>query len=349
MPIAAKPVVTIFGWDASHYDGVLTRTILDRAKAEGVAFFTHKIGQGLSNVDDTQATALAAARDAGIEVIGGYYYLDDADMVAQARRCVALADLHEPWWRDFGGWFFQTDAERTSSGRLPSPAEIQAFSDMLADLTGRTVIVYASRGMYGDRLAGLGHPLWNADYGSNPHTGFKVAYPGNSGRGWTAYSGQTPLLWQYGSNTTIAGLSTCDANAYRGTIAQLLAAIGAHPDPAPDGGAMPITTDDNHTIWHGAQLPAAVKGAPDVSGGQALIDARAAALAAAAGVAGLGVKVDALTAAVAALAQHGGSIDTAAVIAAVNAVGDRETAAVAALKSALAASEQAAAAALAKL
>lgn len=218
--------MTIFGWDASHYDGVLDLATLRRAAAEGIAFFTHKLGEGLGGVDNTQATALAAARDAGITIIGGYWFCHgEDDPAAEARKCIAVADQYEPWWKDFPGWFWQPDCETEAGHKLPTEAWIEQFADELVARSGRPAVAYASRGQYGDRLAGLRHPLWNADYGANPHLPFRQAYPGDGGRGWTRYSGQTPLFWQFGSNTTIAGRTTCDANAYRGTLAQLTAII----------------------------------------------------------------------------------------------------------------------------
>src|SRR5262249_55808726 len=51
-------------------------------------------------------------------------------------------------------------------------------------------------------------------------------YPGDSYAGWGSYSGQTPAIVQYTSSATIAGRTTCDANAFRGTIDQLLTLIG---------------------------------------------------------------------------------------------------------------------------
>lgn len=219
--------MTVFGWDASHYDGPLTAAILARAKSEGIAFFTHKLGEGLGGEDPTQATALAAARDAGILVLGGYWFLHgDNDPVAEASACIAMADAHVPWWRTFDGWVWQADSETSSTG-LPSPAHVKKFADSLASRTGRTVLVYASKGMYGDRLAGLGHPLWNASYGDNPKGVFKSVYPGDYSSGWGPYSGQTPVILQFGSNATVAGLSTCDVNAFQGEIDDLLDLIGA--------------------------------------------------------------------------------------------------------------------------
>jgi GH25 family lysozyme M1 (1,4-beta-N-acetylmuramidase) len=240
--------VPIFGWDTSHYDGHLTVSILTRARNEGIEFFTHKLGEGLSNTDPYAAEALTNARHVGFQVIGGYYFIHSGqDMHAQARRCVDVADQVAPWWRDFNGWFWQTDAETEAPYGLPSPSEVKTFSDNLASATGRTVIVYASAGQYGDSLRGLGHPLWNAHYGSNPTGPFKQVYPGDHSPGWDAYSGQTPALLQYGSNTVIAGLSTCDANAYRGTIDELLTLIGGDVALS-DADKAWITQTINHAV-----------------------------------------------------------------------------------------------------
>lgn len=223
--------MTLYGWDTSHYDGALTRAILTRAKAEGITFWTHKIGEGLDNTDPQAAAAFTAAKGV-FPVMGGYYFLHAGqDMTAQAHRCVVVADQVAPYWRTFDGWFWQTDAETESPYGLPSAPEVKTFSDTLADLTDKTVIVYASAGQYGNRLAGLEHPLWNAHYGTNPVGAFKDVYPGDHSAGWNPYSGQTPALLQYGSNTTIAGLTTCDANAFPGTLDDLLALINP-------GGAM---------------------------------------------------------------------------------------------------------------
>lgn len=189
---------------------------------EGIEFYTHKIGEGLNNTDETAQQALNSARAAGIRVLGAYYFIHSGDMVAQAQRCIDLANQMVPWWKTFDGWFWQTDAETDTAGHLPSPTEVKLFSDTLALRSGKRVIVYASHGMYGDSLTGLNHLLWNANYPSNRTGGFKDLYPGDTYSGWRRYSGQTPILAQYTSKATIAGLTTCDANAFRGTIDELL-------------------------------------------------------------------------------------------------------------------------------
>jgi GH25 family lysozyme M1 (1,4-beta-N-acetylmuramidase) len=339
---------TVYGWDASHYDGTLTKTVLERAKSEGINFFTHKLGEGLGNVDPTQATALSAARSAGITLLGGYWFIHDTDgAVASAKKCIATADAHEPWWRTFPGWFWQTDAEVSSTG-LPSPSYVKAFSNYLADETGKRVIVYASRGMYGNSLDGLHHLLWNADYGSNPHGNFKTIYPGNNSRGWRPYSGQTPTLLQYGSNATIAGRTTCDANAFRGTLDELTEII--------EGDDMPLSTTDINRIveavWNKDGVTENYPWMPDASTNpeiraiSAVKDGANQAHAANVGVAALSAalaaqakQINALVAALTA-AQGDSAGDASTMLAAIESVGNQESAQVTALEAQLAAMRQ---------
>jgi hypothetical protein len=82
-------------------------------------------------------------------------------------------------------------------------------------------IVYAPKWVYGNALAGLDYPLWASSYvtGSGTASGL---YPGDTSSKWSAYSGQVPLILQFTSSATIAGQTTSDANAYRGTLTELL-------------------------------------------------------------------------------------------------------------------------------
>jgi len=320
--------VTIFGWDCSHFDGPITAAIAARAAAEGIAFATHKIGEGGSYDDPGDGTALANFRAAGLRVLGGYYVVRSGLSVgAQVDACIALADRDEPWWRDFPGWFWQVDLELWGYDNVPAARGI-AFSQQLTAASGKGVVLYASRGMYGGGLtAWAPRPLWNADYGANPTGPFRDIYPGDTSRGWTPYSGMTPALLQYSSRATIAGLTTCDANAYRGTIDQLLTLIGGTPMAGFDA-------TDLHFLLTTKALP---NDTPTETVGTALLQAQAHAASADAKLDGLGKKVDTLLAAIQALATGGSNVDTAAVIAAVNAAADRETAVVTQLRAALAA------------
>ena len=231
--------MTLFGWDASHFDGPLSTAILARAKAEGIAFFTHKIAESLQDTEGGRDdTALAAARDAGVEFVGGYLIpRSNASVAAQVDYWLRLADQGEPWWREYPGWFWQIDLERWSYDNVSAATGIAAAQQLRAR-TSRWTVLYASHGQYGDQLTAWDGPLWNADYTSRPAAGFAAMYPGDVWQplhstwrgGWAPYSGREPTILQYTSSATIAGLSTCDANAYRGSLDQLRALIERETD-----------------------------------------------------------------------------------------------------------------------
>lgn len=222
--------MTLIGWDASHYDGLLSRQILAQAKSEGIAFFTHKIAEGTSDTEGSaDDTALSAARDAGIEFLGGYLIPRSYTTAsAQVDYWISLMDQGEPWWRTFPGWFNQIDLERWTYDNVPASLGI-ACAQLLAQRTGRWTIIYASHGQYGDSLAGWNGPLWNADYTSGAAGPAAAMYPGDGwapqhsgwAGGWGTYSGKVPTFLQFTSSATIGGLTTCDASAFRGNATDL--------------------------------------------------------------------------------------------------------------------------------
>jgi len=214
----------LFGWDTSHYDGTITVDTARAARAQGIVFATAKIGEGRSYDDPLDAVNLAAFRVAGLEFIGGYYVIRSTDVAAQVANCIALADRDEPWWRTFPGWFWQVDLERWPYDSVAAPLGIE-FGKQLRQQTGKIVVLYASRGQYGDGLSTWDGPLWNADYPSSRQASFRDMYPGDTYKGWSPYSGKTPAILQYASTSTIGGATTCDANAFRGSLDQLRALL----------------------------------------------------------------------------------------------------------------------------
>jgi GH25 family lysozyme M1 (1,4-beta-N-acetylmuramidase) len=223
--------VTLFGWDASHYDWDRGPMNLAAAKTDGMTFFSHKIGEGSSYTDPRFSAGVARARDTGFEFIGAYYVLHSSNPSGQADRCVALADALAPWWRTFPGWFWQVDAELWPDD-FPPPSAVRTICDRLVQLTNRRVLLYAIRGHYGNSLTGINHPLWNADYGSDPVGHFLSLYPGDFSPRWAPYSGQVPTILQYSSQARIGTQPGCDANAYRGSLEEFRTLISgvAMPD-----------------------------------------------------------------------------------------------------------------------
>lgn len=250
--------MTVFGWDTSHYDDAngIDLAVMRQAVREGIAFVTAKVGEGGNYDDPADAGTLTAARDAGIRVLGGYYVVRTpakvgASLADQVTHCVSLMDRELPWWRDFPGWFGQIDLERWSYDIVAAADGIE-FGHRLQDKTGRRAVMYASKGQYGDQLAAWDGLLWNANYPSARQAPFRELYPGGHGAGWVPYSGRAngADLWQYASAATIAGLTTCDANAFRGTLAELLALI----TPAHQGDIVtaPTAAEIENKVWHTA-------------------------------------------------------------------------------------------------
>lgn len=212
--------MTIFGWDMSHYDAI-TSDLAVRVSGDGIGFVTHKAG-GDSNDAEIGAwwSAFRSFRDRLL--LGAYWVLYPGSPAARADAFLARLDATCPGWRD-GPFILQADCEKWNGdpGTVPSRAEIAAFCDRLvARMPKLRPIVYAPAWVYGDKLAGLGYPLWASAYVTGSGS-FKALYPGDKSGAWGAYSGQTPAILQYSSSATIGGQTTSDANAFRGTLAQL--------------------------------------------------------------------------------------------------------------------------------
>lgn len=247
--------MTTFGWDTSHYDDIngLGVAVMRRAMSEGIAFVTAKVGEAGKYDDPADAGTLTAARDAGIRVLGGYYVPRTPSMVgvsiaAQVEHCLALADAQLPWWRTFDGWFWQTDLERWPYDPVSAADGIE-FGERIEAASARRSVLYASKGQYGNQLTKWRGLLWNANYPTGRRAPFKDLYPGDDGVGWAPYSGHPDGadFWQYASSATIAGKTTCDANAYRGTLPQLIALL------TPPGAAVtaPTAEQNANELMHG--------------------------------------------------------------------------------------------------
>jgi GH25 family lysozyme M1 (1,4-beta-N-acetylmuramidase) len=214
--------MTVFGWDASHYDWGRGPMNVASAVNAGVSFMTHKATEGTSYTDTQYDNAAARARGV-VPLFGAYHVLHSGSVNTQVDHFLSMLSSASPWWQD-GPFLVQLDCERWPTD-FPSASAIRAWCDRFVAVTGGThrPIVYASAGQYGNSLAGVDYPLWNARYPSSRAASFRSLYPGDAGSGWAAYSGQVPAIWQYTSSATIGSQPTCDANAYRGTLAELRA------------------------------------------------------------------------------------------------------------------------------
>jgi hypothetical protein len=238
--------MTIYGWDMSHYDGSDPKS----AVSEGYRFITHKAG-GDAN-DPEIATWWGKVRNYTRDVLLGAYWVQyPGSPASRADQFLARLDATCPGWRSRDAFILQLDCEKWGgdSSTVPKLADIKAFCDRLVAKTEGVYrpIVYAPEWVYGDSLKGLGYPLWASSYVSGSGTGsamYAKAGGDNSSK-WGAYSGQVPAILQFSSSVTIAGQTTCDANAYRGTLDQLKALVTPGKDHD-----MPLTGADAATVWN---------------------------------------------------------------------------------------------------
>jgi hypothetical protein len=214
--------MTIFGPDMSHYDVVPDGGLL---VAEGFQFMTHKAG-GDANDAELKPWWLEFEPHRAQILPGAYWVLYPGDPSGRADDFLARLDSECAGWRD-GPFALQIDAEIWSgdTSTKPSIAECNAFADRLvSEMPKLTPIGYLPEWVYGNSVSSFRYPLWASSYVSGSGAA-SVLYPGDSSSHWGAYGGKTPDILQFTSKATIAWQTTCDANAYRGTLAELTALV----------------------------------------------------------------------------------------------------------------------------
>lgn len=216
--------MTLYGWDASDFDHDRGPMDLAAAASAGISFFTHKYTESTSTKHHPQA-AMNAARAAGIPFLGAYVVprTPGPSVAAQAAFLIAYADQVTPWWRTFPGWFWQVDTEHWSYDKV-GPATGAAMCAELRKRTGKATIHYAPKWAYGDGVPGP-DPLWASNYVSGSGD-FAALAAKVTGAKWAAYSGRVPVILQYSSSATIGRQPTCDANLFRGSLADFAKLIG---------------------------------------------------------------------------------------------------------------------------
>lgn len=233
--------MTIFGWDASDFDWSRGPMDLMAARVAGVDFFTHKATEGTGVRHVHYGEALNRAHQAGIPFLGAYHVVRTASVASQVAYLLAYVDQATPWWRQHPGWFFQCDLEHWSYDAV-GPSRGVAFCEELEQQTGRRVLLYAPRWAYGDTIGGTA-PLWASSYVTGSG-GFRDLYPGDASSRWAPYSGRTPVVLQYTSSATIGRQSTCDANAFRGTVQDFAKLIRSGDDMTSEQWATLLRVDE---------------------------------------------------------------------------------------------------------
>jgi hypothetical protein len=143
--------VTVFVWDASSYDGLIPVDTFRRAMAEGIVAFVHRLTRQGGLIDPYAGRNLAAARDAGLKLVGAYAVTYTSGSHQQDELTMRQADQVCPWWRTFPGWWWMEDLERWPSDAVPADLGIAVARELEAG-SGRRCSLYASHGQYGDQL-----------------------------------------------------------------------------------------------------------------------------------------------------------------------------------------------------
>ncbi len=214
-PPGGKPV-TIFGIDISNNNGDVD---IDRVKAEGFAFVWAKVSEGASFKDRFWPHTREACRRAGL-LLAGYHYVREGHAGAQADNFVAqLGDNTTAAMLDF----------EEGSGGIEN---FWAVKNAIEARGIRVALSYIPR-RYWDKIGRpdlSGAPgLIQSSYVNG--TGYASAlYPGDASPRWAPFGGKTPDILQFTDKALVAG-KTLDANAFRGTLDQLKALLGAAPTP----------------------------------------------------------------------------------------------------------------------
>jgi len=207
--------MTIFGWDMSHYDA----PSIGNAISQGISFMTHKAGGDATDQELDEWWANVKGLPESV-ILGAYWVLTPGSPASKARAFLARLDSVCKGWRDRDVFILQLDAEMWNQdpSTRPSIGECNTFCDTLNAAGKWEPVGYLPKWVYPD-VSGFRYPVWASAYVSGSG-GFKSLYPGDSSKKWAGY-GKAVTILQYTSSATIGGQTTCDANAYRGTLDQL--------------------------------------------------------------------------------------------------------------------------------
>lgn len=215
----------IYGIDISHHQG--GSFDLHRARREGIEFAFLKATEGSGWTDTQFGRNLRVAREAGLLVAAYHYQRANATAAQQAAHITSVVPADVP---------VILDVER-GGGNAALTRDLNA---RLNRAGRRTPLLYLPRWYWQEigspSLTGL-PPLWYSRYANSQGGSPSAVYQRSAG--WFAghfagYGGLPVEVLQFSESSTVAGHRPVDANAYRGTRAQLAALLGGQsPAPAP--------------------------------------------------------------------------------------------------------------------
>ena len=216
----------LFGIDISHHQGSFD---VERAAREGVEFFIFKATEGSGFTDSRFKENVAKARRTGRPFAAYHYQRAGASAAAQVAHIRRVVPRDVPVIPDV----------EAGSG------DVALTRDIVARLRAagyRVPLLYLPR-WYWQRigrpsLAGL-PPLWSSRYPDNIIGDIRDEYADVPPHFWDGYGGLPVRLLQFTSSARVAGRAPIDANAFRGTRAELRALFNGSPS---GGAAAPART-----------------------------------------------------------------------------------------------------------
>ncbi|WP_052070971.1 glycoside hydrolase family 25 protein [Rhodococcoides fascians] len=218
--------MTIFGIDIASWQKGLN---IDHVAAEGFRYVIAKATESDNYRNPEYAAQKAGARKNGLH-FGAYRYLRaDTSAKAQVDNYAALEpDRSVPVVLDLEAGSGDVRILRAVHGEFIS----RGYRVNLSYLPNW----YGAGTMGKPDLTGL-PPLMSSNYGRERAGYASAIYPGDSDVGWNGYGGLDVAVFQFTQKASVAGQSI-DANAFRGTEAQLTALFGS---ATPSGGTVADT------------------------------------------------------------------------------------------------------------
>ena len=237
--------MTIFYPDVSDYQAGISFS--------GCAIAVVKATEGTGYTNPDYAAAKTRAANAGAYFCA-YHFLHAGNGAAQASYAFSRVGSGIP---------LMIDCEPTynSNGSIasaPQVSDVVNFINEYRSLGGTVHLLYLPRWYWQGNLGqvslapviDLGMLLVSSNYTSYSDTG----------PGWAAYGGMTPVIWQYTSTASLNGVKNVDMNAYQGSLEDFKAQVstgaqtGANPVLSEgDTGQAVTTLQTRLNVW-GATL-----------------------------------------------------------------------------------------------
>lgn len=228
----------IFGIDVSKHQGTI-----DWPRVSGVDFAICRASLA-TTPDPTFDRNLRGAKDRGL-LAGAYHFLYPSAIVPAREQCNLFWSQLD---RNPEGILTVLDVEKDGTA-YPTYADVQAFVDRWRALTGHPLIIYTGKWYWNGsdypikgRDGSMFGPLWKSQYVDPVSTSIRTLFAQVEPSYWTGFGGWDEVtLLQFTSSASVSGISgRVDANAYRGTLAQLRSLAFTIPDTSEEPVGLPV-------------------------------------------------------------------------------------------------------------